>query len=69
MISVNGPESTNENLIIVGKDENNKNVTCKENNAIEVRYYYEKQYNVTTEVRPHDEKIFNDQTNEYETKK
>ena len=69
MISVNGPESTNENLIIVGKDENNKNVTCKENNAIEVRYYYEKQYNVTTEVIPHDEKIFNDQTNEYETKK
>ena len=69
MISVNGPESTNENLIIVGKDENNKNVTCKENNAIEVRYYYEKQYNVTTEVRPHDEKIFNNQTNEYETKK
>ena len=69
MISVNGPESTNENLIIAGKDENNKNVTCKQNNAIEVRYYYEKQYNVTTEVRPHDEKIFNDQTNEYETKK
>lgn len=69
MISVNGPESTNENLIIVGKDENNKNVTCKENNAIEVRYYYEKQYNVTTEVKPHDEKIFNNQTNEYETKK
>ena len=69
MISVNGPESTNENLIIVGKDENNKNVTCKQNNVVEVRYYYEKQYNVTTEVRPHDEKIFNDQTNEYETKK
>ena len=69
MISVNGPESTNENLIIAGKDENNKNVTCKQNNAVEVRYYYEKQYNVTTEVRPHDEKIFNDQTNEYETKK
>lgn len=69
MISVNGPESTNENLIIVGKDENNKNVTCKENNAIEVRYYYERQYNVTTEVKPHDEKIFNNQTNEYETKK
>ena len=69
MISVNGPESTNENLVIVGKDENNKNVTCKQNNAVEVRYYYEKQYNVTTEVRPHDEKIFNDQTNEYETKK
>lgn len=69
MISVNGPESTNENLIIAGKDENNKNVTCKQNNVVEVRYYYEKQYNVTTEVRPHDEKIFNDQTNEYETKK
>ena len=69
MISVNGPESTNENLIIAGKDENNKNVTCKQNNAVEVRYYYEKQYNVTTEVRPHDEKIFNNQTNEYETKK
>ena len=34
-----------------------------------IKMLHVKQYNVTTEVRPHDEKIFNDQTNEYETKK
>lgn len=69
MIFVNGPETKEENIVIVSKDENNKDVICKQNKVVEVRYYYEKQYNVTTEVKPHDEKIFNNQTNEYETKK
>lgn len=69
MIWVNGPETKEENIVIISKDENNKDVICKQNKVVEVRYYYEKQYNVTTEVRPHDEKIFNNQTNEYETKK
>lgn len=69
MIFVNGPETKEENIVIVSKDENNKDVICKQNEVVEVRYYYEKQYNVTTEVKPHDEKIFNNQTNEYETKK
>lgn len=69
MIFVNGPETKEENIVIISKDENNKDVICKQNKVVEVRYYYEKQYNVTTEVKPHDEKIFNNQTNEYETKK
>lgn len=69
MIFVNGPETKEENIVIVSKDENNKDVICKQNKVVEVRYYYEEQYNVTTEVKPHDEKIFNNQTNEYETKK
>lgn len=69
MICVNGPETKEENIVIVSKDENNKDVICKQNKVVEVRYYYEEQYNVTTEVKPHDEKIFNNQTNEYETKK
>lgn len=69
MIFVNGPETKEENIVIISKDENNKDVICKQNEVVEVRYYYEKQYNVTTEVKPHDEKIFNNQTNEYETKK
>ena len=54
-ISVNGPQSTNENLVIVGKDTNNKTVTYKDDVVVEVRYYYEKQHKVTTEVKPHTE--------------
>ena len=55
-ISVDGPTSSEENLIIVTKDEDNKQAVYKENAVVEVRYYYEKQYKVTTEVKPHNEK-------------
>ncbi len=55
-ISVDGPTSSEENLIIVTKDEDDKQAVYKENAVVEVRYYYEKQYKVTTEVKPHNEK-------------
>ena len=54
-ISVNGPTSTNQDLIITDKDENSKQVVYKDGVVVEVRYYYEKQYKVTTEVKAHEE--------------
>ena len=68
LISVNGPENTSENIIIASKDENNKNVEYKQDEIVEVRYYYERQYNVTTQVKPHEETVLNPDTKEYETK-
>ena len=56
-ISVDGPQNTDENLIIVGKDENTKTAIYKEDATVEVRYYYEKQHKLTTEVKPHTETI------------
>ncbi|MBQ3407652.1 MAG: InlB B-repeat-containing protein [Clostridia bacterium] len=66
LISVNGPESTNKNIIILGKDENTYTVTVveeEENGIIEIRFYYERQYKITTEVKLHSEIIDGEEKN------
>ena len=67
-IPVDGPKNSNENVTVVAKDETSKTVTFQEDEVIEVWYYYEKQFEITTEVKPHEEKVLNPETNEYETK-
>lgn len=57
LIFVNGPESTDANIIIVSKDEDSKEAEYKENTVVEVRYYYERQYEVTTKVKLHKEVV------------
>ena len=47
-IAVDGPASSG-NVIVVAGDDNSKTVTYREDNVVEVRYYYERQYKVTTE--------------------
>lgn len=59
--------STNENVTVMSKDQNSKTLTFAENETLEVWYFYEKEYNVTTEVKPHEEKVLNEETKEYET--
>ena len=54
-IAVDGPTSASANITIVGAEENSKIATYVADATVEVRYYYEKQYKVTTEVVPHDE--------------
>lgn len=56
-IPVDGPKSDNEGIIIVRKDEKNKEIKYKKDEVVEVRYYYEKQYNITTEVKKDGGKI------------
>ena len=63
-ISVDAPEETKEkiennypNITIVGKDDNSKTITVIDGETLEVWYYYEKQYNITTEVKTHKEII------------
>ena len=55
-ISVDGPENSSQTVTVVGKDEDSKEVTLAEEGTNEVWYYYEKQFKVTTEVKPHIEK-------------
>ena len=54
-ISVDGPKSENENLIIVEKTATEKEVVYEDGTIVEIRYYYQKQHNITTEVKPHTE--------------
>ena len=56
-ISVNGPTSEDEDLIIIDDKTDEKTVTYKEDIIVEIRYYYERQYNVTTKVNKHKEII------------
>ena len=60
-ISVNGPTSSDDNMQIVSKDDSQHTVIVKEDGAteevIEVRFYYERQYKITTKVQPHTEVI------------
>lgn len=56
-ISVEGPVSSNEDIIVLGKDDNEKTVTYKDGVVVEVRYYYERQYNIATKVKKHTEII------------
>lgn len=55
-IAVDGPENSNPAVTVVGKNVNSKDVVLAEEGVNEVWYYYEKQFNVTTEVKPHIEK-------------
>ena len=50
-IAVDGPISENENIIIVGKDVNSKEIEIIQGKTIEVRYYYEKQFEITAKVK------------------
>ncbi|MBP3502386.1 MAG: MucBP domain-containing protein [Clostridia bacterium] len=61
-ISVNGPSNDDENIIVVGKDENTKTATYVQDKTLEVWYYYEKQYDVITKVKPHEEKVIDSET-------
>lgn len=54
-ISVNGPTSKDDDLIIINGAINEKTVTYKEDIVVEVRYYYERQYNVKTKLNKHKE--------------
>lgn len=63
-ISVDAPEETKEkiennyeNITIIEKDDNSKTVAVVDGKVIEVWYYYEKQYDITTEVKTHNETI------------
>lgn len=62
-IPVDGPENSNQDITIVGKDEESKTVTFQEDKVIEVWYYYEKQFEITTEVKPHKEVIAGEEVN------
>ncbi|MBR2240227.1 MAG: MucBP domain-containing protein [Clostridia bacterium] len=55
-ISVDGKKSTNKNITVVDSSKNEFSVVPDGNVVKEVWYYYEKQYKVTTEVKPHIEK-------------
>ena len=72
LIGINGPEVTipgDENiiLIIASKNDNLKTVEFIKDTVTELRYYYIKQYDVTTEVILHDEEIVNPETGEKQT--
>ena len=61
-ISVDGPISDNSNIIIIGKDENLYNLLYSENTGeiiepIEIRYYYERVYNIDISIKNHVEVI------------
>ena len=61
--SVDGPVSNDSNIVIVGKDTNSYNTTIQENDlnqdgnvdVVEIRYYYERDYVISTAVKTHDE--------------
>lgn len=54
-ISVDGPKSYDEVLFIESKDENSQEVIYPEDMFVEVRFYYMRQYKISTEVKTHDE--------------
>lgn len=60
-VNVNGPTSSDEKMQIVSRDDSQHTVTVKEEGVaeevIEVRFYYERQYKITTKVQPHTEII------------
>lgn len=74
LIPINGPEVTtpgdaNYILIIASETENSKTVEFIKDTVTELRYYYIKQYDVTTDVILHDEEIINSETGEKQTVK
>ena len=60
-IAVDGPTSS-ENIIVVPADENSSIVSFEEDVVKEVRFYYERQYKITTEVILHEEENENNET-------
>ena len=56
-VSQKGPEINDKNIIIAEKEENIKNATYSDDAVLEVRYYYEKQYNITAQIKTHKEII------------
>ena len=66
-IPVDGPSSSSDLVTVMKGTENTKTVTPVEGETVEVWYYYEKQFKITTEVKPHDETKV-DETTGKETK-
>ena len=60
--------NVNSNITLAKKEENSKTVTFAQDKILEVWYFYEKQYDVTTSVKTHEEKVLNETTGKYETK-
>ena len=54
-IVIDGPVSDDEDIIVAGKDENSKELEFVDDKTIEVRYYYERQYDITLETKEHEE--------------
>ena len=61
-------ENVNSHITIAKKEENSKTITFAQDKILEVWYFYEKQYDVTTSVKTHEEKVLNETTGKYETK-
>ncbi|MBO5005256.1 MAG: MucBP domain-containing protein [Clostridia bacterium] len=61
------PEEVIENLINVKQEENQITVTYKENDVIEIVYWYEREYKITTDVKEHEEQVKNAETGKEET--
>lgn len=61
-------ENVNSYITIAKKEENSKTITFAQDKILEVWYFYEKQYDVTTSVKTHEEKVLNETTGKYETK-
>ena len=55
--------------INVAKDENEKIVTMKQDEVVEVIYWYEKAFKITTDVKEHEETKVNEETGKSETVK
>ena len=66
-IPVDGPRNFSDLITVVKKDEATKTVIPVEGETVEVWYYYEKEFKITTEVKPHDETKVDEATGE-ETK-
>lgn len=60
--------NVNSHITLAKKEENSKTVTFAQDKILEVWYFYEKQYDVTTSVKTHEEKVLNETTGKYETK-
>ena len=60
--------NVNSHITIAKKEENSKTITFAQDKILEVWYFYEKQYDVTTSVKTHEEKVLNETTGKYETK-
>ena len=61
------PESVIENLINAKQEEEEITVTYKENDVIEIVYWYEREYKITTDVKEHEEQVKNEETGKEET--
>ena len=60
------PQVPVENLINAAKDDNRITVTYRENDVIEIVYWYEREFKITTDVKEHKEEITNETTGQVE---